>query len=166
MQCLKALGITVSAGRRLLVNGNELVPVGPQHRHPLLEAAPEQSRVDPVDQDAQPELARNAVMELREPPQEVELMLALDDNVVEIAHDAIVPHVTISRTSFSGHMTRQGSRSSSSSEKCSSSPSRARDISSSRIVTVIGAMIALHAGSEHPGNHPKPQNHPKQRPLT
>jgi len=74
----------VGAARGLAVDGDELVAVGPHRRDPILEAAPEQNRIDPVDQAAQPALARNAVMVRREPPQEVEVILAPGDDVVEI----------------------------------------------------------------------------------
>src|ERR1700730_13674394 len=70
------------------------------------------------------------------------------------SHEAMVAQVTNSRTSLSGYMTRQDSRSSPSWEKCCKSrPSRARGVSSSKIEMVIGAMIALHAESERQRNH-------------
>ena len=79
------------------------------------------------------------------------------------SHEAIVAQVTNSSSSRRGYMTRQGSRSSPSSEKCCNSrPNRARGISSSMIVSVKAAMIALHANQSAQGimTRPSIQNHP------
>lgn len=84
MQGLEPFTAVVGAARRLAVDGDEVVPIGPQRRHPALEAAPEQERIDPVDQAAQPALAWDAVVERREPPQDAEMVLAPGDDVVEI----------------------------------------------------------------------------------
>src|ERR1700676_736512 len=68
------------------------------------------------------------------------------------SHEAIVAQVSNSITSLSGYMTRQGSRSSPSSEKClSRMASRARGTSSFRIVAVKATMVALHANQSAHG---------------
>src|SRR5579862_8944755 len=60
----------------------------------------------------------------------------------------MVAQVTSSKTSLSGYITRQDSRSSPSSAKCSNSTAnRALGSSSSNIVMLIGAIVALHAES-------------------
>jgi hypothetical protein len=84
VQRLEPLAVVVGAARRLAVEGDELVPPRPLRCHPALEAAPEQDRIDPIDESAQPAFAGNAVVECREPPQGVEMMLAPGDDVVEI----------------------------------------------------------------------------------
>lgn len=68
----------------LAVDGDEVMPIWPQLRHPTLEAASEQQRIDPVDKLAQPALTRDAVMKLRKPAQEVEVVPAPGTNIVEI----------------------------------------------------------------------------------
>ena len=45
---------------------------------------PEQDRIDPIEQGPEPALAGNAVMIVREMPQEDEMVFAPGDNVVEI----------------------------------------------------------------------------------
>ena len=84
MQGFEPFAVVVGAPRRLAVDSDEVVPVRPQRRHPAVEAASEQDRIDPIDEHAHPALARNAVMEFREPAQEIEMVLAPGDNVVEI----------------------------------------------------------------------------------
>jgi hypothetical protein len=74
----------MGAARRLPIDGDERVPVRPQRGDPALEAASEQGWIDAVHQVAQPARARNAMVEIGEPPQEVEMMLAPLDDVVEI----------------------------------------------------------------------------------
>jgi len=46
--------------RRLAVNGDELGPIRPSRRHPAFQAALEEARINPIEQDAQPALAGNA----------------------------------------------------------------------------------------------------------
>jgi len=84
VQGSEPFALVVGAPRCLAVDGDEVVPVRPQRRDPAVEAAAEQHRVDPVDQGAQPALAGDAVMELREAPQEIEMVLAPGGDVVEI----------------------------------------------------------------------------------
>jgi hypothetical protein len=84
MQGLGALALVVRAPRGLAVDGDEVGAVRPHLGHPALEAALEQDRVDPVEQDAQPPLARNAVVEGREPAQEIQVMPAPGGDVVEV----------------------------------------------------------------------------------
>ena len=84
MQGLEPLALVVGAARGLAVDGDEVVPARPQRRDPAVETAPEQDRIDPVDQVAQPAFAGNSMMERREPPQKIEMMLAPGDDVVEI----------------------------------------------------------------------------------
>ena len=84
MQGLEPLAPVVGTARRLAVDRNELMPVRPQRRHPILKAAPEQDRIDPIDEAAHPALAGNPVMELRKPPQKREMVPAPGDDIVEI----------------------------------------------------------------------------------
>src|SRR5216110_1923551 len=112
MQGFEPFAMIVGSARRFAVDGDELVPVRPQRRNPAVETAAEQDRVDPVDEGAHPALAGDAVMEFRKAPQKGEMMFAPSDDVVEIAsQEAIVAQVTSSRTSASGYITRQDSRS-------------------------------------------------------
>src|SRR3984893_13801354 len=142
VQGFEPLAAVVGAPRGLAVDGDEVVPVRPQRRHPTCKAASEQDRIDPIDQLAQPALARNTVMKLREPAQEIEVVPAPGTHVVEIVTEAIVAQVTSSITSLSGYITRQGSRSSPSWEKCfRRTATRARGTSSSRIEAVRATML-------------------------
>jgi hypothetical protein len=84
VQGLEPLAVVMGAARRLAVDGDELVPVRPDGSHPALEAASEQGRIDAVHQVAQPARAGDTVVELGEPPQEVEMLLTPFDDVVEI----------------------------------------------------------------------------------
>ncbi len=68
----------------LAVDGDELGPIRPHRGHPALEAALEQERIDPVDEDAQPPLAGNAVVKRRKPAQEIEMMLAPRHDELEV----------------------------------------------------------------------------------
>jgi hypothetical protein len=60
------------------------VPVRPQRGNPAVKTAAEQDRIDPIEEGPEPALAGNAVMILREMPQEDEMVFAPGDNVVEI----------------------------------------------------------------------------------
>jgi hypothetical protein len=66
---LAALAI-MAAPRRLAIDGDQIRPVGPAFGHPGRKAGCERVRIDPVHDNPQPIGARNAVVELREPPQE------------------------------------------------------------------------------------------------
>jgi hypothetical protein len=50
----------------------------------LSKQRPNRDPINPVDEGAEPAFAGNAVMEFREPPRKVEMMLAPTDDVVEI----------------------------------------------------------------------------------
>ena len=54
MEGLEPLALVVRAARRLAVDGDQIVPVGPERLDPAFEAACEQDRIDAVDQRAQP----------------------------------------------------------------------------------------------------------------
>ena len=84
VQRLDPLSAIVGAPRGLAVDGNEVVAVRPLGCHPALEAAGEQGRIDAIDQAAQPALAGNAVMERGKAPQELEMVSAPCDDLVEI----------------------------------------------------------------------------------
>src|ERR1700739_2729826 len=84
MQGLEPLAAVVGAPRRLAVDGDEVVPARPQRGDPAVEAAAEQHRIDAIDQAAQPALAGNAKMELREAAQKIEMMLTPGDDIVEV----------------------------------------------------------------------------------
>ena len=84
MQGLGALALIVRAPRGLAVDGDEVGTVRPHLGHPALEATLEQDRIDPVEQDAQPALAGDAVVEGREAAQELQVMPAPGGDVVEV----------------------------------------------------------------------------------
>ena len=84
MEGLQALGFVVRAARGLAVDGDQVVPAGPERLDPVLETAPEQDRIDPVDQSAQPPLTGNAEMKRREPAQKLEVVPAPRGDIVEI----------------------------------------------------------------------------------
>src|ERR1700694_6178149 len=60
------------------------MPPRPKRGTQAVEAASEQHRIDAIDQATQPALAGNAEMELREAAQEIEIVLAPGDDVVEV----------------------------------------------------------------------------------
>jgi hypothetical protein len=74
----------VGATRGLAVDGDQIVPGRPHRPDPVFETTREGQRIDPVHQGAQPALARDAMMERREPPQEIQMMLAPRSDLVEI----------------------------------------------------------------------------------
>jgi len=74
----------VGAPRRLAVDRDQVMPARPQRLDPALEAAPERHRIDPVDQRAQPTLARDAEMEWCEPPQNLQVVLPPGGDLVKI----------------------------------------------------------------------------------
>ena len=84
MQRLDAPGLVVGAPCRLAVDGDEIVAPGPQRLDPVFEAAPEQDGVDAIDQAAHPALAGHAVVIGREAAQEILVLLAPGDNIIEI----------------------------------------------------------------------------------
>ena len=70
-ECVKSfepLAFVMSAARRLAINGNQIVPTGPERLDPVFETTPEQDRVNAVNQSAKPPLAWNTKMEWREFP--------------------------------------------------------------------------------------------------
>ena len=92
----------MGSARRLAVYGDEIVPRRPQRCDPTPEAAGKQGRIDPVDEAAQPALAWDAVMEFRELPQKMQVMLAPGDDIVEIVTGRDVAQVTSNSTSLRG----------------------------------------------------------------
>jgi hypothetical protein len=54
--------LIVGTARRLAVDGDQIVPAGPEFLDPALEAASEQHRIDAVDQCLQPVGARDLMM--------------------------------------------------------------------------------------------------------
>ena len=60
------------------------MPPRPYLGDPGLETAGEQGRIDPVQQVAQPARARHAVMEVAEAPEEIQMVLAPGDDIVEV----------------------------------------------------------------------------------
>jgi len=66
------------------VNGDEVVPAGPQRLYPVFEATPERHGIDAVHQCAQPPFARDSMMERREPAKKAEMVLAPADDIVEV----------------------------------------------------------------------------------
>jgi hypothetical protein len=68
MQRFKSLALIVCAARGLAVDGNEIVPVGPDLLDPTFETPSEQNRVDAIDQALEPAHAGDAEMTLRAQP--------------------------------------------------------------------------------------------------
>jgi hypothetical protein len=143
VQSLQALAFVMRAARGLAVDRDQVVPTGPERPDPVLEAAPEQDRIDTVDQRAQPPLARDGEMKRREPPEKFEVCRPQAAISSKSSHDAMVAQVRSSSTSDNGYITRQLSRSSSRREKCSRSrASRARGSASSISESVTSSMLA------------------------
>ena len=84
MQRFEALAPVVGAARGLAVDGDQIVPGRPHRPDPIFETTREGQRIDPVHQSAQPALARDAVVERREPPQKIQMILAPGGDFVEI----------------------------------------------------------------------------------
>ena len=84
MQGLETRALVMGAPRRLAVDGDEIVPVRPEGRDPAIETAPEQHRIDPVDERTQPALAGNAMVKLGKAAQKTDMMLAPGRNIVKI----------------------------------------------------------------------------------
>jgi hypothetical protein len=84
LNCAKISLAWVASARRFAVDGDEFVPVRPERGNPAVETAAKQGWIDPIDEMPEPALAWNAVMKLREMPQEGEMVFAPGDDVVEI----------------------------------------------------------------------------------
>jgi hypothetical protein len=84
VQGFEPLALIVGAAGRLAIDGDEVMTARPQRGDPAFEAACEQGRIDAVHQVAQPARARDAMVELGELPQKIEMMLAPFDDVLEI----------------------------------------------------------------------------------
>jgi len=82
MERFKSLAHVVCAARGLAVDGDEIVPIGPERLDPAFETPSEQRRVDAIDQSLKPPHAWDAELELREPSQKIEVLLALVLEVV------------------------------------------------------------------------------------
>src|SRR4029077_19357463 len=67
MERLEPLALVVSAARRLAVDGDQIMPAGPEFLDPARKTAPEQQRIETVDQRPQPAGTRDAKMKWREP---------------------------------------------------------------------------------------------------
>ena len=74
VQGLGSLAPIMGPSCRLAVDGDELGPIRPCRRHPAFEAVLEQDRIDPIEQDAQPAFAGNAMVERRETAQKIQMM--------------------------------------------------------------------------------------------
>jgi hypothetical protein len=81
---LQAFALVMGAAGGLAVDGDEVVPARPHRSDEGLEAAGEQDRIDPVQQVAQPAGARHAMMEVAEPPEEIQVALAPHSDRLEI----------------------------------------------------------------------------------
>ena len=68
MEGFEPFAVVVCPARGFAVNGDEIMPSRPEFRHPVRKAAPKQQRIKPVDEAAQPALARNAEMEFGKLP--------------------------------------------------------------------------------------------------
>src|SRR5215831_9336900 len=64
---LESLALVVGAARRLAVDGDQIMPARPEFLDPALETAPEQQRVETVEQRPQPAGTRDPKMKWREP---------------------------------------------------------------------------------------------------
>src|SRR5215475_14404455 len=61
MERLESLALVVGAARRLAVDGDQIMPAGPESLDPALETAPEQQRIETVDQRPQPAGTRDPI---------------------------------------------------------------------------------------------------------
>jgi hypothetical protein len=84
VQGLRPLAAVMAAPRGLSVDGDELGPIRPHRCNPALEAALEQARIHPIEQNTQPALAGDAVMKRRKSAEEIQMMLAPRRDNVEI----------------------------------------------------------------------------------
>ncbi len=84
MKRLQPLGLVVGSPRRLAVDGDQIVPARPERLDPVLKTAPEKHRIDAVDQRPQPTLARDAEMEWRKPPQNLQMVLPPRRDIIKI----------------------------------------------------------------------------------
>ena len=84
MEGFEPLALVVGASGGLAVDGDDVVPLWPHGGDEGLKAAREQRRIDPVHQIAQPAGARHAVMEVTEAAQEIEVVFAPKDDLVEV----------------------------------------------------------------------------------
>ena len=66
------------------INGDQVVPTGPQGLDPILKAAPEKGWVDAIDQRTQPTRAGDTEMERRKAARKRQMMLTPGSDVIEI----------------------------------------------------------------------------------
>jgi len=76
--------LRLSWARRLAVDGDQIMPAGPEFLDPALKTAPEQHRIETIDQRPQPAGTRNPKMKWREPSQKIQVMLAPCNDFIKI----------------------------------------------------------------------------------
>src|SRR5208283_3232879 len=84
VQGFQPLALVMGATRRLAVDGDEVVTLRPQRSRPTFKTPRKQRRIDTVEESANPTRAGNAEVKRTEAPQKIQMMLAPQDDVVEI----------------------------------------------------------------------------------
>jgi hypothetical protein len=116
MERFEPLALVVGAARRLAVDGDQIVPAGPEFLDPALETACEQLRVETVDERLQPADVWDPMMKQRESAQKIQVKLAPCNDLVKVVTSSNSGACRSSSTSASGYAIRQGSRPSASFE--------------------------------------------------
>jgi hypothetical protein len=89
----------------------KLIESGRPHRpDPIFETTRESQRIDPVDQGAQPALGRDSMVEWREPPQKIQMILAQATISSKSSHGAMVAQLSSKKISANGKAILPGSR--------------------------------------------------------
>jgi hypothetical protein len=84
MESFDPLAPIMGAARRLAVDGDQIVPAGPEFLDPALKTMPEQLRVKPIDKRLQPADAWDPMMKRRKSAQKIQVMLAPCDDVIKV----------------------------------------------------------------------------------
>jgi hypothetical protein len=84
MEGLNPLALVMGASRRLAVNGDRIVLVGPWRPDPAVQATPGQRWIKAIDQRPQRAGAWHPAMKGREPPQKIQMFLASCSDIVKI----------------------------------------------------------------------------------
>jgi hypothetical protein len=84
MEGFDPLTPVMGAARRLAVDGDQIVPAGPEFLDPALKTTAEQLRVEPVDERLQPADAWDPMMKRRETAQKIQVMFTPCNDVVKV----------------------------------------------------------------------------------
>src|SRR5574344_1362895 len=81
---LPSVAFIMRAARGFAVDGDKIVPTGPERPDPVFKTPSEQKGIDAINQCAQPTLARNAIVKRREPAKKLQMRLAPSNDIVEV----------------------------------------------------------------------------------